>query len=116
VTLAPLPTLDELVAAPGRVGHLPPEVAQELLFRLAPLQEALRLRALGAFGSQNGGHPEAPDGDRLLTVEEAARKLGVSKDWIYRRARTLPFVVRLGARLRCSEQGIERWCRQRQGK
>lgn len=115
MTLAPVPSLDELAADPGRARQLPPEVAERFLAQVHVLEGALLGRLLAARGTQNG-QPEALDGDRLLTVEEAARKLGVSEDWIYRRARTLPFVVRLGARLRCSEQGIERWCRQRQGK
>lgn len=54
--------------------------------------------------------------DRLLTVEEAAQKLGRSKDWLYRHAGRLPFTVRDGRLLRFSEQGIERYIRQRQGR
>lgn len=53
--------------------------------------------------------------DQLLTVEEVAKKLGVPRDWIYRRTRKLPFTVRLGPRhVRFSLRGLERYIRQRQ--
>lgn len=46
-------------------------------------------------------------GDNLLTVEEAAARLKCSADWLYRRAKRLPFTVRVGRNLRFSEHGIE---------
>jgi hypothetical protein len=58
VTPTLLPSLDELAAHPERAGDLPPEGAKALLLQLAPLQEALRLRAL-APASVNG-QPAAP--------------------------------------------------------
>jgi excisionase family DNA binding protein len=48
-------------------------------------------------------------GDRWLTVEELAHKLGQSKDWIYRHAHQLPFTTRMGRSLRFSERGAEGW-------
>jgi len=52
--------------------------------------------------------------DRLLTVEEASQKLGVTKDYLYRHADHLPFTVRVGLRqLRFSLHGMERYIRQR---
>lgn len=63
----------------------------------------------------NGAHPS--EEDRLLTVDEAATKLGVSKDWLYRRAKKLPFTVFQSPRMvRFSIRGIERYIRQRQGR
>lgn len=64
------------------------------------------------------GRPTVPDPeDRLLTVEEAAEKLGVSTDWVYRRSKTLPFVVRPSVGVvRFSLHGIEKYIRQRQGR
>ena len=55
--------------------------------------------------------------DRLVGVEEAARLLGRSRDWLYRYARRLPFVVQegKGAKLRFSTDGIARYIRERQG-
>jgi predicted DNA-binding transcriptional regulator AlpA len=41
--------------------------------------------------------PAAPAADvRLLTVEEAAAKLGVTAEWLYRRAKGLGLAVKLG--------------------
>jgi len=37
--------------------------------------------------------------DHLLTTHEAVAKLGISADWLYRRADKLPFTARLGPRL-----------------
>ena len=49
--------------------------------------------------------------DRLLTVEEASRKLAVTEDYLYRHANQFPFTVRLGTRqLRFSLHGMELTC------
>jgi predicted DNA-binding transcriptional regulator AlpA len=45
--------------------------------------------------------------DRLLDADEAAQKLGVDRQWLYRRSKCLPFVVRLDGQLRFSLCGIE---------
>jgi excisionase family DNA binding protein len=48
--------------------------------------------------------------DRLLTVDEAAQRLGVTKDWIYHHVKELPFAVKLGRRvLRFSALKLERY-------
>jgi excisionase family DNA binding protein len=60
--------------------------------------------------------PTKTQDDTLLTVEEAAQRLGVSKDWLYRRSRKLPFVVRLSRHVRYSAEGIERFIRSRVGR
>jgi predicted DNA-binding transcriptional regulator AlpA len=53
--------------------------------------------------------------DRLLVIQEAARMLNTSVDWLYRQWRTLPFVVQLSPRqLRFSAKGIQRWLGQQQ--
>jgi excisionase family DNA binding protein len=46
----------------------------------------------------------------LLTVAEAAARLGVAKSWLYRHAKTLPFARKLGHRtLRFHADGLGRW-------
>lgn len=83
--------------------------SSKLACRLSELWE--RLTAWERF---IGG---AAEGDQLLGVEEAARRLGVSTDWLYRNAAKLPFAVRLGPRqLRFSSRGIERYIHQRQAR
>lgn len=50
------------------------------------------------------------DEDRLLDAEEASRLLSVSSDWLYRRAKRLPFTRKLGPKmLRFSSQGIQKY-------
>lgn len=84
-----------------------------LLSQVAALQSALAARLLSV---QDHHQPVTPE-DRLLTVEEAASRLGTSEDWLYRHAPKLPFTVRLAPRqLRFSSQGIERYLRTRQGR
>jgi excisionase family DNA binding protein len=52
-------------------------------------------------------------GDRLLTVDEAAEQLTVSRKWLYRHAKTLPFTKRLSAKtIRFSERGLRSWLAQ----
>jgi predicted DNA-binding transcriptional regulator AlpA len=48
---------------------------------------------------------------RNLDVAEAARRLGVSRDWLYRHASELPFAVRIGRRLVFDSLALERWNR-----
>ena len=110
--MTPVPSLEELAADPTKAASLSPEAARALTFRC--------LSALAALASvpvtTPGQVPTGPGEERLLTVEEAARTLGVSEDWLYRRAPRLPFTVRLGRVLRFSAEGLERYIRQRQGR
>lgn len=117
MSLTPVPALAELLQDPASVEALPPARARTLLLQLAPLTEALRLRAL-ALPTDGNGAPALtpPEPDRLLSVAEAAGRLGFSKDHLYRHASRYPFTVRLGSRLRFSERGIERYIRARQGR
>jgi predicted DNA-binding transcriptional regulator AlpA len=51
------------------------------------------------------------DGDRLLVIEEAAAKLGMTQDYLYRR-KNLPFRVNIGpGQVRFSLKGIEKFIR-----
>jgi len=113
VSLTPVPDLAQLLADPARVAALPPAEARDLLLRLAPLVEDLRLRALHA-GVQHG-RPVAVEPDRLLGVKEVAARLGRSPDYIYRRR--WPFEVKGDGRgRRFSAQGLDRYLRSRQGR
>jgi predicted DNA-binding transcriptional regulator AlpA len=58
----------------------------------------------------------APTEDRLLVIADAAARLAVSKDWLYRHADRLPFTVRLSNRQpRFSAKGIDRYIASRVG-
>jgi hypothetical protein len=60
--------------------------------------------------------PERADNgpDENLSVQEAARRLGVSVDWLYKNARRLPFTVKICRRVLFSAHGLERWNGRRQ--
>ena len=48
--------------------------------------------------------------DRLLDGEEASKLLGMSRYWLYRHAKKLPFTRKLGPKnLRFSYQGIQKY-------
>src|SRR5438445_4134007 len=83
----------------GRVaGHARP---------LSALQGALTARLLV---SQASDVTQAESKDRLLTSEEVAATLGVTKRWVQRRARRLPFARRISDHaIRYSECGLRRW-------
>ncbi|HEY6293324.1 MAG TPA: helix-turn-helix domain-containing protein [Terriglobia bacterium] len=109
----PVPRLEDLIANPAALSELPAEVIPALRGELARLDTLLLTQLLA---SANGQEQEEPQGDHLLTIEEAATKLRSSKDWLYRHAATLPFTIRRGRSLRFSDQGIEKWIAQRAGR
>ena len=49
--------------------------------------------------------------DRLLAIDEASRRLGVSKDYLYRHKEDFPFTRRIGHRLLFTSHGIETYLR-----
>ena len=82
-----IPRLEDLIQNPAAVAELPAEAVPALLGQL----EDLRARLWRRNSMLNGQAERQAQGDRLLPIEEAAAKLGCSKDWLYRRAATLPF-------------------------
>ncbi len=103
--------IDTLLARLGHLaGELPPDQVPDLLGHL----EAVRAHAWARLaGLAANGRPEPQvgnDGDRLLTVKEAASLLGVSPRWLYRRSGKLPFARRLSRKcLRFSKTGLQKW-------
>ena len=110
-----VPKLEEIADNPALATHLPFDVVEALLGKNAIVQSVLVSRLLALRASPSQAEPSR-DSDRLLDVVEAARKLGKSKDYLYRHSRDYPFTVRDGRSLRFSEQGIEKFIRQRMGK
>lgn len=47
--------------------------------------------------------------DRLLGIKEAALRMGMSQDWLYRHAKNLQFMKRIGRKVLFSEVGLTRW-------
>ena len=92
------------------VDTLVPEALPGFLAQLAALQSRVAARITAA--QLNSMEPPRRE-DALLTVNQAAARLGVSRDWLYRRAATLPFTRPLSPRaLRFSSIGIDLWLRQ----
>jgi predicted DNA-binding transcriptional regulator AlpA len=103
---------------PTLCATLPPDAVAPLLMqvaagltRLTALQNALAARVLTA----TAGPAPSPSGpEHLLGVEEAAARLGMSTDWLYRHARQLPFTRRVGRRaLKFDSASLDRWLAQR---
>jgi predicted DNA-binding transcriptional regulator AlpA len=109
-----VPRLEELVADPDQIRVLDIETALVLRTQAAAALNLLRGFDLGR-GQRLLDRGERRQGDRLLNVREAAEKLGVAPDWIYRHHGELPFRVRHGRLLRFSEIGIEEYIRKRHG-
>jgi predicted DNA-binding transcriptional regulator AlpA len=105
-------TLADLARDPGRASEVSIDAIPGLLGEVERLKATLWAR----LASPHASRPPAGDGERLLTVEQAAERLGTSVDWLYRHAAGLPFTVRLAARqLRFSAAGIDRYIRYRAG-
>jgi excisionase family DNA binding protein len=60
------------------------------------------------------GNDQAPA--RLLSLQETAERLGVSKSHVYHVAKDLEFMVKIGRRVMFSEQGLEEYIADKKGK
>jgi len=110
-TPAAVPGLDEVVTDPSRATALPRGTLQALLHRCVAAQTILLGALTAAESAKGNGEP-----DRLLDVAAAAARLGMSKDYLYRHAKQLPFRVPQGRLLRFSSHGIDRYIRTRQNR
>jgi predicted DNA-binding transcriptional regulator AlpA len=76
--------------------------------------EAERLALLAQLVADDVAQLLGGPQDRLLTVEEAARTLAVTIDWLYRHADDLAFTVRPGpGQVRFSNLGIQDFLRKK---
>jgi hypothetical protein len=108
----PIPSFDQLAADPDQAQDLPTEVARALLLQLAPLQEALRLRALNAATVGN----DMPE-DRALGLQEAARVLGMKPGTLYRKWRSLGLGYKdADGHVKFTREALERYIARRAGK
>jgi hypothetical protein len=113
VGLFEVPRLEELVADPDKVGVLDAQTTRALR-----KQAILALNVLYDYELERdrlGMDRFGPRRDRLLNVREAAVKIRVTVDWLYRHHKQLPFIVRHGRPLRFSELGIDEYIRKRRG-
>ena len=103
-------TLAEVIANPEVLAKIPREDIPALLLEISAVQGRLAAKLLEPSEQTNSGNV-----DKLLDITEAATKLAVTEDWLYRKGSKLPFVVRMGRNVRFSEKGIEKYIRQRIG-
>ena len=114
-TISPVASL---IANPSTASEVPTHQIPALVAKLASeqatlsaLQGVLTARLLASQDTV----ATAESADRLLTAEQVAAILGVTKRWVERRARRLPFARRLSAHaVRYSEAGLRRWMSNRQ--
>ena len=109
-----VPRLEELVADPEQFRVLDAHTTRVLKTQAITALILLHNHDLDAARAETDAHP-LQRRDRLLNVNQAAEKLGVKRDWLYRHHSDLPFRVRHGRLLRFSELGIEDFIRKRRG-
>ena len=109
-----VPRLEELLADPEQVRVLDAHTTRALKTQAINALILLQSHDLDAAWAEIEipGHRRP---DRLLNVSQAAEKLCVKRDWLYRHHPDLPFRVRHGKLLRFSELGIEDYIRKRRG-
>jgi len=83
-------------------AEIEPEEIGPVMAQMAAIQMSLATRLVVETVDR-----AQEDSDRLLTVGEAAAKLNCSEVWLYKRAKRLPFTVRVGRSLRFSERGLD---------
>src|SRR2546428_9422456 len=83
--------LVDVARDPACVDQLDGAAVAAVVLELSAVEARLaaRLAQLGLEGRDGQQH------DRLLTVDEVAATLGVSRDWVKRRGAHLPFTVPL---------------------
>lgn len=97
-------TLGDLVADPGRITEVVPDDVPVLLVQLGSLVASLSARLLDAQRQER----------TLLSVQQAARRLGVSVDWLYRHASEIPGCRRLSRKqLRFESVALDSYLQQR---
>ena len=90
------------------VDEIPAEHLPAVALYLAALQGRTAARSLAACAPTAAAASNAPEA--LLDVREAAARLNVSIDWLYRHAKKLPFSRRVGSRaVRFDPAGLARW-------
>ena len=102
--------LADLIQDPSKIADVDRGQIPALLTQLGALQASMAARLMA---KEVGNFCAA---ETLLTVAEAAERLGVSEDWLYRRTKTLPFVLRVGRHVRYSASAIDRYIRNRTGR
>lgn len=94
--------LQELLEA---LDTLPPECVPDAIGKLEVAKARLWARLVTAPVGNGRGQGE----DRMLDIEEAAARTGMSRAWLYRHKSNLPFAKRIGRKVLFSKAGLTRW-------
>ena len=57
--------------------------------------------------------PSQPQADELLDIQAASKRLGLSRDYLYRHHQQFPFTRRMGRKLLFSSLGIDEFIRRK---
>jgi len=116
------PNLSALIADPVRAADVPTAAILTLLHALRAERTRLRAEEAGLEAVEDALVARLVEnmngeGDHLLTVDEAAKKLATTPDWLRRHADELGIVVRLSeGQVRCSALAIDRYIASRTGR
>jgi hypothetical protein len=112
--LVSLPSLDALAERPDKLASLSLRALVDLRRRVCHLDVDLKAAITCRMTADQ---QTATIEDRVLDVPEAARRLNVSNDYVYRHASEWPFTVRRGRKLGFSARGLaDHLRRQQQGR
>ena len=105
--VCPSPTRAEALRA--LVNSAEPSELPDLAAELGRSLVGVLMRSTANAATAAAPEPGKP-ADELLTVGQAAARLGVARTWLYRNAKALPFTRKLGHRtLRFDARALERW-------
>lgn len=94
--------LSDLLSDPAKIEGLSREAIPELRGELARFDTLLLSRLMTA------GKDQEPADDQLLDVPEAARRMGISEDYLYRHHKDFPFTRHIGRKVLFSAKGLEK--------
>lgn len=99
-----LPNLNDIIMNPSKVYDLSAIEAGEMLAEVAGIQTMLMGRVLSG-----GVDPAVDKEDRLLSLDEAAKVLGMSEDWLYKNGKRLRLLVKVGGKNKYSSRSLQKY-------
>ena len=107
---------DELARIVADLPRLAEEATHEQAPRLLGALERTKWELVAKVAGTQRDNGNTRGQDRLLDVKEAAKRLSVTVDWLYRNASKLPFSLKIGNLRRFSSDGIDKFIRTRKGR
>jgi predicted DNA-binding transcriptional regulator AlpA len=108
-----VPTLDELADDPARARDLPLETLQTLAWRCLTALTAVHVATTPSTSPNATARTRGDDGERLLTVQEVAVRIGMSVSWVEKHTADLPARVSVAGNPRWRKSDLERWMKNR---